>query len=681
MLLKKHNKQNTFFVGMLTSIVLIILIIFTFIAKKLYIADSKKLLTETYIDSIYSVQDKTISSFNFSVNLLNKFSNQITKTGEFKELYKNKNSNTDILPYINYIDYYKSLTSCKYIGIYDKHSNSFLHPETFNFDMSVLYDAINEYNNGASFYCGESDNTSFVTYTTNTYNGFIIVYTLSQNFFEEIYSNTEKYPIYIFWQNTLVYSYDADSHGCDINSISSSFKNNKTESGSIWINDILYVCKKSGNYSVISAIPKSLMNDYFSHTLSKISKILYILLIISILLSVFFFCFSNHMFQKQPWKTIYDTEKLVAPALNHAFTGEALNDEDITALETNFSNYKYFRAAILQLDNFPIMQRENMSADISHILLTIKYICLEKTSELNPIITRPHPGCIGMVLSSHTPIKPLVKLLNEIQKYVENTLNITLTCTISDEVIGIENLAGLCKNVYMQKEQRFFTGFNSIINAGDTVKENEPGYPSDIENKIILALDANKFDECYNYIEQFIKVIHNCSANSAREYITQLMFSIVKSSEYIKKNSNITFEFIHKITECETIDKCINLIATIIPIFEVRTTNTENSFLQLVLNMIEKEYSNPDFDLNMIAEHLNLTPHYVGHKFQKLFGETFSSHLAEFRINKSKKLLTETDWKISYIGTKCGFNSSSYFIRIFKKYNMLSPSAYRELYK
>ena len=105
MLLKKHNKQNTFFVGMLTSIVLIILIIFTFIAKKLYIADSKKLLTETYIDSIYSVQDKTISSFNFSVNLLNKFSNQITKTGEFKELYKNKNSNTDILPYINYIDY------------------------------------------------------------------------------------------------------------------------------------------------------------------------------------------------------------------------------------------------------------------------------------------------------------------------------------------------------------------------------------------------------------------------------------------------------------------------------------------------------------------------------------------------------------------------------------------------
>ena len=166
-----------------------------------------------------------------------------------------------------------------------------------------------------------------------------------------------------------------------------------------------------------------------------------------------------------------------------------------------------------------------------------------------------------------------------------------------------------------------------------------------------------------------------------REYITQLMFSIVKSSEYIKKNSNITFEFIHKITECETIDNCINLIATIIPIFEVQTTNTENSFLQLVLNMIEKEYYNPDFDLNMIAEHLNLTPHYVGHKFQKLFGETFSSHLAEFRINKSKKLLTETDWKISYIGTKCGFNSSSYFIRIFKKYNMLSPSAYRELYK
>ena len=88
MLFKVHNKQSTLFIGILTSIVLVILILFTFIAKKLYISDSKKLLSDIYIDSIHSVQDKTISNLTFSVNQLNKFSNQITKTNEFKELYE-----------------------------------------------------------------------------------------------------------------------------------------------------------------------------------------------------------------------------------------------------------------------------------------------------------------------------------------------------------------------------------------------------------------------------------------------------------------------------------------------------------------------------------------------------------------------------------------------------------------
>lgn len=687
MLFKEHNKQSTLFIGILTSIVLVILILFTFIAKRLYISDSKKLLSDIYIDSIHSVQDKTISNLTFSVNQLNKFSNQITKTNEFRELYESKNLRASIPAYINYTDYYKSLVNCKYIGIYDKRQNSFLHPETAGFDISVLENVIEEYNNGLSFYCSKSDDTEYVTYTTNTYNGFITIFVLSQNFFEEIYSNNEKYPIYIFWDDTIIYSSDNSDNTENISQISESFKNNNMTNGYMWVNNILYVCKKSANYSVISEIPKSLMNDYFSSTLNKISKILYMLLILSMLMCIFFFCFSEHIFKRQFGKAIYDTKanasKLVAMALNHAFIGELLTTEDYAALENKYSGYNYFRAVILQLDNFPTIQRENTPADISHIFSKIKAVCLEKATELNPIITRPHTDCIGMIIASENPVSSFVKSLSEIQKYAKNALNLTLTCAISDEASGYEQITDLCRSAYMRREQRFFTGFNSIISTEDSESENKE-YPIDIENKIISALDANKFDECYNYIEQFIKIIHECNATCAREHITQLTFSIIKSSEYVKnnkKNNILNFEFIHRITECETIDRCINLIATIIPIFETPSQSSEISFLQLVLSMIEREYQNPDFDLNMIAEQLNLTPHYVGHKFQKLFGKTFSSHLAEYRIDKSKKLLTETDWKISYISTKCGFNSSSYFIRIFKKYTTISPSAYRELYK
>ncbi len=217
--------------------------------------------------------------------------------------------------------------------------------------------------------------------------------------------------------------------------------------------------------------------------------------------------------------TKYITNKLVTSELYHAFNGEILANENESALENNYSGYRYFRVIILQLDNFAKIQQESTSADISRVMLIIKSICLEKAIDLNPSIACPQPDCIGMVLASHTSIDSFVKSLNEIQKYAEDMLSITLTCTISDEITDAAKIPNLCRNVFLLKEQRFFTGFNSIIDISSIINNNDAEYPAELETKIIQALDANKFDECYRYIEQFIQIIHNCNANSAQSYI------------------------------------------------------------------------------------------------------------------------------------------------------------------
>ncbi|MCY7527885.1 helix-turn-helix transcriptional regulator, partial [Bacillus pumilus] len=51
----------------------------------------------------------------------------------------------------------------------------------------------------------------------------------------------------------------------------------------------------------------------------------------------------------------------------------------------------------------------------------------------------------------------------------------------------------------------------------------------------------------------------------------------------------------------------------------------------------------------------------------------------EYRVQQSLILLQETDFNITEIAYKVGFNSTSYFISMFKRIKNTTPLAYRKL--
>ncbi len=53
------------------------------------------------------------------------------------------------------------------------------------------------------------------------------------------------------------------------------------------------------------------------------------------------------------------------------------------------------------------------------------------------------------------------------------------------------------------------------------------------------------------------------------------------------------------------------------------------------------------------------------------------SYLHKERLNAAKNLLLSTDYTIEQIAAEVGYSSSSQLARIFRKYESLSPSDYR----
>lgn len=97
------------------------------------------------------------------------------------------------------------------------------------------------------------------------------------------------------------------------------------------------------------------------------------------------------------------------------------------------------------------------------------------------------------------------------------------------------------------------------------------------------------------------------------------------------------------------------------------------------------DYMNQHFDeqisLETMSEISFLTPSAFSKKFKAETGTNYCEYLTIIRLSKASKLLMSSDLSVTEISEKCGFQSSSYFTLMFKKYNNITPKKYRTKYQ
>ena len=64
--------------------------------------------------------------------------------------------------------------------------------------------------------------------------------------------------------------------------------------------------------------------------------------------------------------------------------------------------------------------------------------------------------------------------------------------------------------------------------------------------------------------------------------------------------------------------------------------------------------------------------------FAKYISQTPNMYLTQYRLDKSTKLLKNTDMTVTEIAHAVGFNGSSYYAEAFRKWSGISPSEYRK---
>ncbi len=88
-----------------------------------------------------------------------------------------------------------------------------------------------------------------------------------------------------------------------------------------------------------------------------------------------------------------------------------------------------------------------------------------------------------------------------------------------------------------------------------------------------------------------------------------------------------------------------------------------------------------DFTLDDMAERLSASKFYLCHLFKEKTGTSVYRYRQELRLSKAKKLLLETEFSLGDIAEQSGFCDQSYFTKLFKLLENITPTEYRKLNK
>ncbi len=143
------------------------------------------------------------------------------------------------------------------------------------------------------------------------------------------------------------------------------------------------------------------------------------------------------------------------------------------------------------------------------------------------------------------------------------------------------------------------------------------------------------------------------------------------------------------LTETNGVDKILKLISVLDDLSKKQPTLiASNSFHNVVSKKNEMRinkvclYIQNNFytkiSLKEVADLIFLTESNFCKFFKKATGKTYSDYLNELRINEACRLLVQTEKSINQISFECGFESLSYFNRVFLSKKEMTPSKYRK---
>jgi len=250
-------------------------------------------------------------------------------------------------------------------------------------------------------------------------------------------------------------------------------------------------------------------------------------------------------------------------------------------------------------------------------------------------------------------------------------LSIDTSLGVSSVYTSVHELRQAINEAYQGLEQSFFEA-----SGVSTYKQDAPRIPytninTDLLKQSILNHD---FDKINDYIEKILAQLEDDKnlENAKRAYYE--LMSFVKE---IADEKSLDINLNHDFDEFLGFESFRSYIVNIFNQLSHRKAPSYSFIITKCIKYIEENYDK-NISLSDLAEYTCKSKSYLSTLFKLETNVNFSQFLINFRIEKAKQLLKESDSKIYEIAEQVGFNNPYYFSKVFKETTGLCSKEYRD---
>ena len=109
---------------------------------------------------------------------------------------------------------------------------------------------------------------------------------------------------------------------------------------------------------------------------------------------------------------------------------------------------------------------------------------------------------------------------------------------------------------------------------------------------------------------------------------------------------------------------------------QISLPSRDAEFLSRLLSLLEEKHSDPDFNIDELAQEVAMSRMQLHRKLKALTDQSPGEFLRNFRLERARQMLTNTGMQVSEVCYKAGFNNVSNFSKVFKEFAGVSPSEF-----
>ena len=238
-----------------------------------------------------------------------------------------------------------------------------------------------------------------------------------------------------------------------------------------------------------------------------------------------------------------------------------------------------------------------------------------------------------------------------------------------EKVNQIENLLIKFYEENQERKQRFLNAWNSGL-----------------EEKILTILhnqDMEALDQFFRS-SYFVSTMHSSSANPLGIQLINYLYAYFSQIDVNRTVITVSRErAMEQFWDSPGTQEKINFIIT--SYYDVLTGMNQKkqayseSFITYAKEYIGEHYSDPEFNISVLADSMHVSLSYLSSQFKQATGSNLISYVTAMRMDYARRLLGDGGYYIWVISAMSGYEDARYFAKLFKKKTGFTPSEYRNL--